>query len=395
MIYLECIPKIFSFVPKTKDLTAYDRPNLDKIHNGTDVARQSDYRVRCTPSRQNTMVKEMLHGRDDVLWLNGDEPDVRNLFDGATSTLLKSIIGKQKISCNRRGTTHIRHRHIHQVDCRQHSRHSGHSHGSSSFDLSNKINEPLTGRKFEYCMYPLSFAEMVANTGLIEEKRMLQQRLVYGYYPDVVCNAGDERAILSELSNSYLYKDILLLDKIKKSEKLIKLLQALAFQVGSEVSFNELSQICGLDPKTIDTYVSLLEQSYIVFRLGSFSRNLRNELKFSRKIYFWDCGIRNAIISNYKSIDSRTDAGALFENFVISERMKKIQYEKTYAKGYFWRTTAKSEIDYVEETDGKLSAFEFKWNPKRKASIPLTFSRAYPGTDFNAVTRDNCESFLL
>lgn len=344
---------------------------------------------------KTTMVKEMLHGRDDVLWLNGDEPDVRNLFDGATSTLLKSIIGNKKIVV---------------IDEAQRISDIGIyikliadnipdiqviATGSSSFDLSNKINEPLTGRKFEYCMYPLSFAEMVANTGLIEEKRMLQQRLVYGYYPDVVCNAGDERAILNELSNSYLYKDILLLDKIKKSEKLIKLLQALAFQVGSEVSFNELSQICGLDPKTIDTYVSLLEQSYIVFRLGSFSRNLKNELKFSRKIYFWDCGIRNAIISNYKSIDSRTDAGALFENFVISERMKKIQYEKTYAKGYFWRTTAKSEIDYVEETDGKLSAFEFKWNPKRKASIPLAFSRAYPDTDFNVVTRDNCESFLL
>ena len=240
------------------------------------------------------MVKEMLHGRDDVLWLNGDEPDVRNLFDGATSTLLKSIIGNKKIVV---------------IDEAQRISDIGIyikliadnipdiqviATGSSSFDLSNKINEPLTGRKFEYCMYPLSFAEMVANTGLIEEKRMLQQRLVYGYYPDVVCNAGDERAILSELSNSYLYKDILLLDKIKKSEKLIKLLQALAFQVGSEVSFNELSQICGLDPKTIDTYVSLLEQSYIVFRLGSFSRNLRNELKFSRKIYFWDCGIRKA-----------------------------------------------------------------------------------------------------
>ena len=245
---------------------------------------------------KTTMVKEMLHGRDDVLWLNGDEPDVRNLFDGATSTLLKSIIGNKKIVV---------------IDEAQRISDIGIyikliadnipdiqviATGSSSFDLSNKINEPLTGRKFEYCMYPLSFAEMVANTGLIEEKRMLQQRLVYGYYPDVVCNAGDERAILNELSNSYLYKDILLLDKIKKSEKLIKLLQALAFQVGSEVSFNELSQICGLDPKTIDTYVSLLEQSYIVFRLGSFSRNLRNELKFSRKIYF--LGLRNPQCDN-------------------------------------------------------------------------------------------------
>lgn len=265
---------------------------------------------------------------------------------------------------------------------------------SISFDLSNKVREPLTGRKFEYMMFPFSFAEMVEHHGLLEEKRMLAHRLVFGSYPDVVTHPGDERSILSELADSYLYKDILMFDKIKKSDKLVKLLQALAFQIGSEVSYNELAQTCGLDPKTVESYVQLLEQAYIVFRLGSFSRNLRNELKFARKIYFWDCGIRNAIISNFQMPETRLDMGALFENYVIAERLKKLRYEKSYANSYFWRTSAKQEIDYIEEIDGKLSAFEFKWNPKRKASVPLTFARSYPNVGFQVITRDNYEDFL-
>ena len=344
---------------------------------------------------KTTMIRETLNGRDDVLWMNGDEPDIRSLLGNVSSTLMKSIIGNKRIVvideaqrisdigiCLKLITDNIPD--VQVI-----------ASGSSSFDLSNKINEPLTGRKFEYSLYPLSFSEMVAHNGLIDERRMLPQRLIYGYYPDVVCRNADKRQVLSELADSYVYKDILLLDKIKKSDKLTKLLQALAFQIGSEVSFNELSRLCGLDAKTIDTYVALLEQAYIIFRLGSFSRNLRNELKFSRKIYFWDCGIRNAIIGNYNNIESRTDAGALFENFIISERLKMNSYKKSYASSYFWRTTAKSEIDYIEECDGGISAFEFKWNPKRKASAPLSFTNAYPNAEFKIVTRDNFETFLL
>ena len=319
---------------------------------------------------KTTMLKKMLQGRDDVLWLNGDEQDVRNLFENASSTLLNKIIGKKKIVV---------------IDEAQRITNIGLgiklitdnisgvqvvATGSSSFDLSNKINEPLTGRKLEYC-------------------------LIYGSYPDVINNAGDERMVLSELANSYLYKDILMFDKIKKSDKLVKLLQALAFQMGSEVSYNELAQTCGLDPKTVENYVSLLEQSYIVFRLGSFSRNLRNELKFARKIYFWDCGIRNAVIGNYQMIENRMDTGALFENYMVAERLKKLHYEKSYAKSYFWRSKTKQEIDYIEDIDGQLSAVEFKWNPKRKAALPLSFSRSYPDVDFKVVTRENYESFLL
>lgn len=341
------------------------------------------------------MLKNLLQGRDDVLWLNGDEQDVRNLFANASSTMLNAIIGKRKIIV---------------IDEAQRITNIGLglklitdnipevqviATGSSSFDLSNKINEPLTGRKMEYWMYPLSFGELVDHNGLLEEKRLLAHRLVYGSYPDVVNHVGEERLTLNELANSYLYKDILMFDKIKKSDKLVKLLQALAFQMGSEVSYNELSQTCGLDPKTVESYITLLEQSYIVFRLGSFSRNLRNELKFARKIYFWDCGIRNAVIGNYQMVESRPDTGALFENYMVSERLKKLRYEKSYAQSYFWRSKTKQEIDYIEDIDGQLSAVEFKWNPKRKASMPLSFSRSYPDVEFKVVTRDNYESFLL
>ena len=344
---------------------------------------------------KTTLLRQLLSNREDVLWLNGDEQDVRNLFENVSSTLLTAIIGKknvvvideaQRISDIGIGIKLI----VDNIPDVQVL-----ATGSSSFDLSNKINEPLTGRKIEYRMFPLSFGELAEHYGLLEEKRMLLHRLVYGSYPDVVNNMGEERTILTELSDSYLYKDILMFDRIKKSEKLVKLLQALSFQVGSEVSYNELAQTCGLDPKTVESYILLLEQSYIIFRLGSFSRNLRNELKFARKIYFWDCGIRNAVIGNYQMAENRMDIGALFENYMVSERLKKLCYMKSHAKSYFWRSKQKQEIDYIEEIDGQLSAVEFKWNPNKKASMPLSFSRSYPDVSFQVITRDNFEGFLL
>ncbi len=344
---------------------------------------------------KTTMLRNLLGGRDDVLWLNGDEQDVRGLFENASSTLLHRVIGKNRLvvidEAQRIGNIGLCLKlitdNIPEVQVV--------ATGSSSFDLSNKIQEPLTGRKVEYRMFPLSFSELVAYNGLLEEKRLLPHRLVYGCYPEVVNSVGEEREVLGELADSYLYKDILMFDKIKKSERLVKLLQALAFQMGSEVSYNELAQTCGLDPKTVENYVTLLEQSYIVFRLGSFSRNLRNELKFARKIYFWDCGIRNAVIGNYQMLETRMDVGALFENYLVSERQKRLWYDRSYAKGYFWRTSAKQGIDYVEEIDGTLSAYEFKWNPHKKATAPLSFSRSYPDAKFQVVTRDNYETFLL
>lgn len=343
-----------------------------------------------------TTLLRMLYKTDDenALWLNGDEPDVRALFENATSTRLNSIIGTRKVvvidEAQRISNIGLALKLI--IDTSPNVQVI--ATGSSSFDLANNINEPLTGRKFEMLMFPLSFAELSAHNGLLEETRMLQHRLVFGSYPDVVNNVGDEREVLQQLSDSYLYKDILAYDKIKKNEKIEKLLQAIAYQIGSEVSYNELSQTCGLDPKTVDSYVQLLEKAYIIFRLPSYSRNLRNELKFAKKIYFWDCGIRNAVIGNFQQPETRQDIGALFENYIISERLKQQSYARTYAKGYFWRTSAKQEIDYIEEANGAITAFEFKWNPRRKATVPASFARAYPTVPFKVVTRDNYWEFL-
>jgi hypothetical protein len=266
--------------------------------------------------------------------------------------------------------------------------------GSSAFELSNKLNEPLTGRKWEFKMYPISFQEMVNHHGLLNEIRLLPHRLVYGFYPDVVNHPGNEKEILKQLSDSYLYKDLLMIDQIKKPSALVKLLQALALQIGSQVSYHELGQICGLDGKTIEKYMMLLEQSYIIFRLTSFSRNQRNELKKSRKVYFFDNGIRNSLIANFEQIENRTDIGALWENYLVSERVKYLAYQQKWVNNWYWRTTEQQEIDYVEEENGQLSAYEFKWNPKAKGSIPNSFKKTYPTATINIIHRENFEQFL-
>ena len=267
--------------------------------------------------------------------------------------------------------------------------------GSSSFDLANKVNEPLTGRKWEYKIFPLSFQEMVNHHGLLEERRMLPHRLVYGYYPEIVNNPGDEKELLKQLSDSYLYKDILMWEKIKKPDKLLKLLQALAFQVGSQVSYNELAQTCGMDSKTVEKYIILLEQTFVIFRLGSFSRNLRNELKNSKKIFFYDNGIRNALIANFSPAETRMDIGALWENFLVSERIKALHYSNRWTNYWYWRTKEQKEIDYVEESDGVLTAYEFKWNPMAKFKMPKLFLSTYEGAEFRVIHPDNFEDFLL
>ncbi len=345
---------------------------------------------------KTTLIRQVLNSDDkSIFWFNGDEADTRNLFENISATRLSSIIGNHRIvvidEAQRISDIGIKLKLItDQIPNVQLI-----ATGSSSFELANKINEPLTGRKWEYRLFPLSFSELVQETNLLEEKRMLPHRLVYGSYPEIVTHPGDEERRLRQLTDSYLYKDLLEYDKIQKSDKLVKLVQALAYQIGSEVSYNELAQLCGLDPKTVDNYITILEQAYIVFRLGSFSRNLRNELKSSRKIYFYDNGVRNAVISNFSQIENRTDAGALFENYAVSECMKYKAYTPWYANSWFWRTTAMQEIDYIEEKDGQIHAYEFKWNPSRKATAPLSFRNAYPTARFSVINRDNIEDLLL
>lgn len=266
--------------------------------------------------------------------------------------------------------------------------------GSSSLDLSNIINEPLTGRKLEYQMFPLSVSELTAHAGFIETQRNLEQYLIFGTYPDVINHPGNEREILTNLVSSYLYKDVLIFQDIRKPEFVEHLLAAIAFQAGSEVSYHELSQQLRTDSHTVQRYISLLEKAFIIFRLGSYSRNLRNELRKSRKIYFYDNGVRNAILGNFSPINSRTDQGILWENFFIAERMKYLHYHKIYSKRYFWRTLQQQEIDYIEELDGRLTAFEIKWNPNAKFSFPITFTRNYPGSENHFIHRENFWEFL-
>jgi predicted AAA+ superfamily ATPase len=344
---------------------------------------------------KTTLLKKIVQNSSDVIWLNGDETDVQDLFATISADRFKAIIGSKKIvvidEAQRIKDIGLRLKlitdSIPEVQLI--------ATGSSAFELANSVNEPLTGRKWECKMFPLSFSEMVGHHGLLEEKRLLPHRLLYGYYPDVVNNKGNEKEILKQLSDSYLYKDVLMLEQIKKPEKLVKVLQALALQVGSQVSYNELGTLCGLDSKTVEKYITVLEQTFVVFKLSSFSRNARNELKNSKKIYFYDNGIRNALISNFNQIENRTDIGALWENFLISERIKHLNYTGKWVNYWFWRTTTQKELDYMEEADGAISAFEFKWNPAAKVKNPKIFMENYPNTKFEVVHRDNFEGFLM
>lgn len=267
--------------------------------------------------------------------------------------------------------------------------------GSSSFELQNRLNEPLTGRKYEYHLYPISTAELLENKGLLAIRQSLESRLIYGSYPDIINHADEAKELLMNIANSYLYKDLLALDDIRRPVLLEKLLVALSLQVGSEVSYNEVAQTIGTDSKTVEKYIDLLEKCYIIFRLNAFSRNVRTELKKSKKVYFYDNGIRNAVIQNFAPLNLRQDTGALWENFFISERLKANHYAGRFAKSYFWRTTRQQEIDYIEESDGKFTVFEMKWNPKKaQTSFPDTFLKNYPIEETAVITPENYLEFV-
>ena len=343
---------------------------------------------------KTTLLRSLFPEGSGALWLSGDASNTRVLLTTQSVEQLRVIIGKHNIividEAQRIPDVGIVLKLI--IDNIPHVKVV--ATGSSSLDLANRTTEPLTGRKRQFTLYPFSLAEMVENHGAISEMNLTQHRLIYGYYPDVVNSPGEERQLLQELSDSYLYKDILALDKIRKSEQLTRLLRALAFQIGSQVSYTELGQLCGLDNKTVDKYISVLEQAFVIFKLGSYSRNLRNELKTSRKIYFTDNGIRNALIADFRPVELRDDVGKLWENFLVSERFKRNKYAESYANPWFWRTQAQQEIDYIEEQDGHLTAYEFKWNPSAKTKQPKAFQTAYPESSFNVVHRENFAEFL-
>jgi predicted AAA+ superfamily ATPase len=345
---------------------------------------------------KSTLVENLLRNQDqESIVLNGDDADVRELLSDTTSTKLKAIIGNKKIIL---------------IDEAQRIRNVGLTlklitdqikdfqpiaTGSSAFELSSQVNEPLTGRKYEFMLYPVSFQEMVNYHGLLTEKRLIEHRMQFGYYPEIVTNPGEEKERLKLLACSYLYKDLLMLEQIKKPALLEKLLNALALQLGSEVNYNELGQLIGSDRKTVEKYIDLLKKAFVIFELPAFSRNLRNEIKKGKKIYFYDCGIRNAVINNFKPLSSRADTGALWENFVIAERIKFLNNNEKEAKHFFWRTTQQQEIDLIEESEEGLKAFEIKWNKNAKARIPLTFKENYQKADIRIVSPENIEEIIM
>lgn len=344
---------------------------------------------------KTTLLQQLNLEKSNTLILNGDEPDVRELLTNINSTRLKNIFGdKKNIIIDEAQlipeigiTLKLISDQIKDIQL--------FVSGSSSIDLANQVNEPLTGRKLEYHLFPVSFAEMVNHHGLIEEKRQLPHRLVFGCYPEIITSPGNEVLLLKNIAGSYLFKDILSFGDIKKPVVLEKLLKALALQVGSEVSFNELSQLIGADKETIERYIDLLEKAFIVFRLNALNRNVRNEIKKGKKIYFNDNGIRNAVIGNFLLWENRTDKGALWENYVVSERIKYLNYNGFYGNYYFWRTTQQQEIDFIEEQDGKLNAFEFKLNYTKKTKLSSSFQNAYTVDRYQTISPANLEDILL
>lgn len=347
---------------------------------------------------KSTLFQMMTHAvpEEDLLWLNCDQQSVKEALTNPSLTNLQLLISNKQVVV---------------IDEAQRVENIGLTlkllvdnfpqkqllvTGSSALDLHNRLNEPLTGRKIEYNLFPISTGELYAAKGLIGVNELFERRLVYGSYPDVLLGSLPPERTLVELVESYLYKDILEMEGLRKSSVLQKLLVALALQVGSEVSYNELSKTVGIDNKTVEKYIDILEKCYIVFRLNSFSRNIRTELTKSKKIYFYDLGVRNAILRSFAPMDLRQDKGALWENFFIIERLKYNHYAGRMVNMYFWRTSEKQEIDYIEEYNGELHLFEMKWNEKRQQTkLPNQFMETYRPQQADVITPENYLTFLI
>ncbi len=345
---------------------------------------------------KTTLIHQLLENRSEsYILFNGDEADIREQLQNTTSTRLKSLVGNAQIVFIDEAqripgiglTLKLFADQLRDIQVI--------ATGSSAFELAGQTSEPLTGRKYEYHLYPLTFQELTAHNGFLEEQRLRDHRLIFGSYPEIVTKPGEERELIKLLAESYLFKDLLALGTMKKPYLLSKIVQALALQVGQEVSYREIGLLVGADNQTIERYIDLLEKAFVIFQLPAFSRNVRNEIKKGRKIYFYDNGIRNAIISNFNVPDLRSDVGALWENYLISERKKWLETHNIDYHGFFWRTTQQQEIDYIEERNGKLYAYEFKWNPHTKRTIPKTFSRNYPNSVSKVITPKNYTEFLL
>lgn len=347
---------------------------------------------------KSTLACAMIPEDANDLEINGDNTDVQTMFVNVDDTKMKVLIGNKNFLFVDEAQKIGNVGNMLKIVAEKFDDVKVIVTGSSAFKLAEAVNESLTGRKREFRLYPLSFKEMADETSVLEESRMIDHRLIYGYYPEVVTSPGDEKEVIKELIDSYLYKDVLEENEIAKQDKLVRLVQALAFQIGSTVSANELAGLVGVDAKTVERYIDILEKCYIIFTLPSYAKNQRNELKFARKIYFWDMGIRNGVIGNMAPVSLRSpeELGHMWENFLIAERIKRNDYAgRTFVQHYFWRTQQKKEVDLIEIEDGMMTGFEIKRKEGKRVGAPASFTAAYPDARFECVTPSDLMSFLI
>lgn len=363
---------------------------MSRLHKGKAVILLGPRQVGKT-----TLLRQIAGTLNDVLWMNADTLEIQNLWDTTSKSRLAAMIGKHETIIIDEAQNIPKIGAKLKIFIDEFKAVQVIATGSSAFELADVLSEPLTDRKHVLRLFPVSFEEMARHQGLIEEISAMESRLIYGSYPDILMHPGEKVELLKELVNSYLYRDVLIYGNVKKPHKLVQLLQALAFQVGSEVSYTSLGNMLKMDNETIERYMDLLEKSFVIYRLGALCHNLRNEIKKGKKVYFYDNGIRNALINQFNPLNLRNDLGALWENYLMSERMKYLEYHGIYANRYFWRTHTKQEVDYIEEINGKMHAYEFKWSSTKKVSLPKNFLAAYPGSSFNVITPKNIEDFLM
>lgn len=344
---------------------------------------------------KTTLLKKFLEEEDDYLFVSGEDIFVREFLSSQSIEKLKEFIGEKTLLV----IDEAQYIPLIGLNLKILVDHFPHIKvivtGSSTFDLAKQIGEPLTGRKFVIKMFPISQIELNQIENLSETKSHLESRLIYGSYPEVISISGNEmrQNYLQELVSSYLFKDILIFEGINKSKKLVDLLTLLAFQIGKEVSHTELASRLAISKTTIEKYLDLLEQVFVLINVRGFSRNLRNEVTKTSRYYFYDNGVRNALINNFNGIERRNDVGELWENYLVLERLKKQQYEKIWSHNYFWRTYTQKEIDWIEDREGKLFAYEFKWGAG-EIKAPKLWKEAYPDSSYNCINKENYLSFI-
>jgi len=358
-----------------------------KMHGGKTILLIGARQVGKT-----TLIEQLLADKE-YLFLDGDDPGIIKLLDRPDRQRIQEVIGGAKIVFIDEAqripgigiTLKIMTDRMKDVQVI--------ASGSSALELRSLTEESLTGRKWTFHLYPVSWEEWQAHIGFVGAEQDMENRLIFGMYPDVLNRPLEREGILKELTSSYLYQDVLALGQVQKPEAVVQLLQALSYQVGQEVNYNELSRLLKIDFKTVTTYIDLLEKAEVIFRLPAFSRNLRNEISLGRKVYFYDNGVRNAVIGDFRLLPLRQDVGALWENFLISERRKNLSYHESNAIPYFWRTAQQQEVDYLEVENDAVRGYEIKWNPRKQPRFPKTFTNAY-GSENMVVTRENFREFL-